>query len=264
MSQYDLIGASYDVVENLPYRVIEKYNVYTAIKPLLKPGISVLEFACGTGFYSSHLFSWGAGCVTGMDISSTMIESAVARLSSQVASGKARFIVGDGTIPASFAPDGSHGHFDLAFGAWFLNYAPNKAKLIAMFTNISLNLKRGGVFVGVVPYPTNDLGKRAESYKKAPLRKYFPRNEYADELDSGDGWGLRVFLSDDGVDFMTWHMKKSVYEEAARLGGMKGRLEWREEILGGEYTGEQSGLTTEEWRVRVANPHLGILLVWKD
>ncbi|KAL6796450.1 S-adenosyl-L-methionine-dependent methyltransferase [Trichoderma sp. SZMC 28012] len=264
MSQYDLIGASYNVVENLPYRAVEKYNVYMAIKPLLKPGASVIEFACGTGFYSSHILTWGAEYVTGMDISPAMLESATSRLPSQVASGNARFVVGDGTMSTSFAPDNSYGHFDLAFGAWFLNYAPSKEKLIAMFESISLNLKSGGVFVGVVPHPTDDLAKRAEDYKNASLNRFFPRNEYLDELDSGDGWTLRVFLSNDGVDFMTWHMKKSVYEEAARLGGMKGKVEWRREALGREDSREQFGLTADEWQVRVANPHCGILLVWKD
>ncbi|EHK20797.1 uncharacterized protein TRIVIDRAFT_49718 [Trichoderma virens Gv29-8] len=264
MSQYDRIGAFYNVVENLPYRAVEKHNVYMAIKPLLTPGISVLEFACGTGFYASHILSWGAEYITGMDISSTMLEGAAVRLSSQVARGKARFVEGDGTIPASFAPDNSYGHFDLAFGAWFLNYALNKEKLVAMFENISLNLKSGGVFVGIVPHPTDDLAKRAEIYKEAALNRYFPRNEYSDELDSGDGWKLRVFLSDDGVDFMTWHLKRSVYEEAARLGGMNGKLEWRQEMLGGEDERNKFGLTADEWRVRVANPHAGILLVYKD
>ncbi|KAH0492030.1 hypothetical protein TgHK011_003427 [Trichoderma gracile] len=264
MSQYDAIGASYDVLEQLPYRAVEKDNVYTAIKPLLKPGAYVLDLACGTGFYSSHLLTWGAEYVLGVDISAAMLERAVSRLSPEVSAGRAQFILGDGAIPRSFAPDNSRGFFSVVFGAWFLNYASNRDQLVAMFTNISLNLKSNGVFVGVVPHPTEDIRKRAEASKQFLLRQYFPRNEYVDELTSGDGWGLRVFLSDDGVSFMTWHMKKSVYEEAARLGGLRGRLEWRYETMGEESTRQQFGLTADEWSVRVRNPHMGILVAWKS
>ncbi|PTB64969.1 S-adenosyl-L-methionine-dependent methyltransferase [Trichoderma citrinoviride] len=264
MPQYDSIGASYNVLEELPYRAVEKHNVYTAINPLLKPGARVLEVACGTGFYSSHLLTWGAGYVMGMDISSTMLESAVTRLSSEIASGKAQFMLGDGAIPQSFAPDNSSGFFSMVFGAWFLNYASSKEDLVAMFTNISLNLEPGGVFVGVVPHPTDDIQKRAEDCKQDPLRQYYPRNEYVEELASGDGWSLRVSLNEGGLDIMTWHMRKSVYEEAARMGGLRGKLEWRYETLGEESAREQFGLTADEWSARVTNPHLGILIAWKD
>jgi hypothetical protein len=63
---------------------------------------------------------------------------------------------------------------------------------------------------------------------------------------------------------MTWHMKKSVYEEAARLGGLRGKLEWRDETLGTENSEQQFGLTADEWSIRVQNPHLGILVAWKS
>lgn len=76
---------------------------------------------------------------------------------------------------------------------------------------------------------------------------------------------MHVFLNDDGVDFSTWHLKKEVYEQAARDGGMKGKLEWKREIFPGKEWKETYGLTGEgEWRVREENPHLGILVVWKD
>lgn len=263
MTQYDSIGSSYDVVETLPYRAIEKDNVHLAIKPFLGPHMSVLEFGCGTGFYSSALVSWGVTHLTSMDISAVMLDSAMTRLSSEISSGKVQFEKGDGTVPTSFAPDKSTGYFNMAFGAWFLNYASDKATLVSMFKSISLNLKRDGFFVGIVPHPTDDFDERIKSYQKAPLNKLLPRNQYTEELSSGDGWTSRVFLSEDGVDFMTWHLKKSIYEEAARLGGMNGKFEWRREILP-EDAKERFGLTNEEWKIRVANPHFGILLVWKN
>lgn len=263
MTQYDSIGSSYDVVESLPYRAIEKDNVYLAIKPFLESHMSVLEFGCGTGFYSSALLSWGIAHLTSMDISTAMLDGAMARLSSEVFSGKVQFERGDGTAPTSFAPDKSLDYFNMAFGAWFLNYASDKATLVSMFKNISQNLKPDGFFAGIVPHPTDDFAERIKLYQKSPLNKLLPRNQYTEELSSGDGWTSRVFLSEDGVDFMTWHLKKSIYEEAARLGGMNGKFEWRREILP-EDAKERFGLTSEEWKIRVENPHLGILLVWKN
>lgn len=262
MTQYDYIGSSYNVVESLPYRTIEKDNVHSAIKPFLKPQMSVLELGCGTGFYSSALVHWGVKYLTSMDISAVMLESAMARLSSEVSSGKVHFEKGDGAVPTSFAPDMSPGYFDMAFGAWFLNYASDKATLVSMFKNIALNLKSDGFFVGIVPHPTEDFGERVKSHRNPPLNRLLPRNQYTEELISGDGWTSRVFLSDNGVDFVTWHLKKSIYEEAAKLGGMKGIFEWRREILP-EVARERFGLTNEEWQIRLANPHLGIVLIWK-
>jgi SAM-dependent methyltransferase len=262
MTQYDTIGSSYDVVESNPYRAIEKDNIYLALKPFLKPRMSVLEFGCGTGFYSSALVKWGVNHLTSMDISAVMLDSAMARLSSEISSGKVHFEKGDGAVPTSFAPDKSLAYFNMAFGAWFLNYASDKATLISMFKNISLNLKPDGFFLGIVPHPTEDFSERVKSYQKPPLNTLLPRNQYTEELTSGDGWTSRVFLSNDGVDFMTWHLKKSIYEEAARLGGMNGKFEWRREILP-EDAREQFGLTNAEWKIRLANPHMGILLVWK-
>ncbi|KAK2605943.1 hypothetical protein QQS21_003669 [Conoideocrella luteorostrata] len=156
-----------------------------------------------------------------------MLAGANSRISDLVASRRARLVEreGDGAQVQPFAPDEELGYYDLAFGAWFLNYAQTKEELTAVFENISLNLKPGGVFVGVVPHPTDDIGQRAATYRAVPLSGLYPQNTYTEELASGNGWGLRVFRDDQGVDFMTCHMKKRVHGEAARRAGMRGKLE---------------------------------------
>ncbi|KOS46681.1 hypothetical protein ACN38_g2307 [Penicillium nordicum] len=147
--------------------------------------MTVLDVACGTGYYCSRLLSWGASSVTGMDISSSMLSAASVRLSSSIDSGCARFVLADGKQPQSFAPDHQPNYFDVVFGAWFLNYAQNKTELIAMFANIAQNLKPGGVFLGVVPDPSDNINQRAKAYGKEPLNRLWPRNEYTRELKSG-------------------------------------------------------------------------------
>lgn len=263
MTQFDALGSSYDIINCLPYRAMELHNAWLAIKPLLQPKTAVLDLACGTGFYSSHLFRWGADSVTGMDISPVMLAGAEARARIYVQAGRARFVEGDGAMPLSLSPDGGAGLFGLAFGAWFLNYARSKMELVSMFKNISLNLGPDGVFVGIVPHPTDHLGARAVAFGQPPLRNMLPRNEYTNELESGDGWALRVHLDHHRVNFVTCHMRRQVYEEAARLGGMMGKLEWRHEVLLGDEWKKEFDLTRDEWKLREANPHLGILVVWK-
>ncbi|KID81542.1 ToxA protein [Metarhizium guizhouense ARSEF 977] len=163
--------------------------------------------------------------MTAVDISRPMLAEAAIRTHNHVEARNLRLVAADGTEIQSFAPDHSACYFDLAFGAWFLNYAENKAQLRAMFRNMAQNLRPGAPFIAIVPHPTDDVGDRAEIYTKPPFNRMFPRNEYTEPLESGDGYGLRVLLDNNGVDFMTWHMKREVYEEAARLGGFQGRLE---------------------------------------
>ncbi|KOS46685.1 hypothetical protein ACN38_g2309 [Penicillium nordicum] len=106
-----------------------------------------------------------------------------------------------------------------------------------MFRSISINLKSTGVFVGVCPYPTNDVASFATNSDPPPPTGV--RFEYSQELKNGLGYR---------VDFWAYHLKKNVFEEAARLGGMGGKLEWREcEFL------------EEEWKLALAMHNYSIL-----
>ncbi|EFY87026.1 ToxA protein [Metarhizium acridum CQMa 102] len=263
MTQYDSLSSTYNVFDTLPYRQMEWENVFRAVSPLLRPEMKVLELACGTGFYTSRFLDWGVTDMTAVDISRPMLAEAAIRAHKYVEAGNLRLIAADCTKIQSFAPDHSSCYFDLAFGAWFLNYADDKGQLRAMFRNIAQNLRPGAPFIGVVPHPTDDVASRAEVYNKPPFNRMFPRNEYTENLESGDGYGLRVFLNNNGVDFMTWHMKREVYENAARLAGFKGRLEWKREFLLNHDWKQRFDLTSDEWRIRGANPHFGILVAWK-
>ncbi|KAH0592015.1 hypothetical protein MHUMG1_10226 [Metarhizium humberi] len=201
--------------------------------------------------------------MTAVDISRPMLAEAAVRAHHHVEAGNLRLVAADGAEMQSFAPNHSSGYFDLAFGAWFLNYAENKAQLRAMFRNVAQNLRPGAPFIAIVPHPTDDVGARAEIYTKPPFNRMFPRNKYTGPLESGDGYGLRVLVDNNGVDFMTWHMKREVYEEAARLGGFQGRLEWKREFLLDDVWKQRFDLTSDEWQIREANPHFGILIAWK-
>jgi SAM-dependent methyltransferase len=228
--------------------------------------MTAIDFACGTGYWTEKLLTWGMSFVTGVDISTPMINIAKGRLSEQTRLERTRLIVGDGSKLESYAPDGTWNYFNLAFGGWFLNYAPTKADLESMFRNVARNLQPDGTFVAVVPYPTEDFAQRIEETRRRELARGFPRSQYTAEVDGGNGWSLRVYLNDEGLDLMTWHMKKSVYEDAARLGGFGGLLEWRRQdwfILSDEWK-QNFDFDDVDWKKREENPHFGILVVRKS
>lgn len=276
MSQYDNIGSDYNIIKTLPYNRLEQHNFRKTVQPFLSGSdTSVIDFACGTGFYSSLLLSWGAPSLTGMDLSPAMVDGANARLASAVSSGSANFVVGDGFQPQLYPHPSSSasstsqnpllGNFSLATGVWFLNYASSQPAMTSMFRSISTNLHPSGVFVGIVPQPTNDIASVAATFSRPPLSHVFPRIEYTSALPSGEGWHTHIFANDTGVDFWAYHLKKDVYEAAAREGGMRGKLEWRrEEMLTDPEWRAEFNLSTEDWKVLEDTPQLGLLVVWKE
>lgn len=266
VTQYDDIATAYNVLDHLPYRVMETQNIKAAILPFMKkPHLKAVEFACGTGYYTAKLRDWGAGEVTAMDISAPMVHLAKTRFPKDVEQGKIRLVEADGSLPAALSPDGSEGYFDLAFACWFLNYAANRQQLVSMFKMASLNLQDDGVFVTVVPHPTEHLASRAAAWNSPPMTAIRPLYQYPHELESGEGWSLQIVLSDD-VAFSAYHLLQHLYEEAARLGGFHGKIEWKREVLlGPEWLKQyQPEFTAEDWKIREANPMLGILVVHKN
>lgn len=175
---------------------MEAHNIRNTLESLLQPGMTVVEFACGAGFYSSILLRLGASSLTGIDISSTMIGHAKRILYHFIGEGRVQLITEDGAKLQSFAPNGCLEYFDLAFGGWFLNYARTKAELAAMFSNIAHNLKPGGIFIGIVPPPTNDLARLAAPYSQSPLNMTWLRTTFLQDLESGGEPSVRASLND--------------------------------------------------------------------
>ncbi len=230
MTQYDNIGAQYDQANEQFYKLLEGKLMQNALAPELakQPALRLLEFAAGTGFYTSRMLSWSAPSttITAMDISQTMLDVNAQHNAAAVASGRLQFLAAtDGAQRRSYAPDGvTEEYFDAAFGGWFLNYADSRAGLRAMFDNIALNIKPGGFFVGVVPYPEEDLATREKRCKEPPLRDIYPYLDFTGPLDDGSGWWFTCHV-DETLNFVTAHHRQSVYEEVAREAGFTD-IEW--------------------------------------
>ena len=117
-------------------------------------------------------------------------------------------------------------------GAWLLNYASSPSDLAAMFANVSSHLKPGGHFVGITPHPAPDLDSFAELFDPTKLDrdqgKYGATVAYAAILPEGYGYRTKVtaHVKPREMSFESFHLRREVYEAAARDGGLNARLEW--------------------------------------
>ncbi|KAI4188131.1 MAG: hypothetical protein LQ348_003966 [Seirophora lacunosa] len=255
-TQYDKIGTLLDEMRKLAAPTIEHDNVQAAITPYLK-GANVLDLACGSGHYSKPLLTWGAASVLGVDISSPMLNAA---RESAASDPRLTFHVADCSIPQRY--DG--GPFDLVFGSWLLAYASDKRELTQMFRNIAMNLKPGGHFVGVTTHPTDD--PRAEAEKALSVQPALYAGVKVNITHSvDDGVATRVVAPTKAgtVEFDSFHLRKSLYEESAREGGILGVLSWRPVSISQEFREGERKASDEECEAYLTVPHFGILVVAK-
>ena len=265
-TQYDTIGATYEEMRTLPIAHLQDAHVQAAVRPLL-PSARILDLACGTGYYSRRFLSWGARSVVGIDISQSMIDLARNASpgsppnSSEPQSQGITYHVGDCSHP--HVHEG--GPFDVVFGAWLLNYAANGVEMRDMFRNACENLKPEGHFIGVTPPPTDD--PRGHTERALAVRPA----QYGDvvvtvvgDVEGGVATHLKARMRAGMVEFDAFHLRKSLYEEAAREGGLKGALRWTEvdsPDIGGDVLEK---LRSPEWEKYVAVPHFSVLVVAKS
>ena len=267
-TQYDTIQAPFDYIRQKSIAFIEHEDVQNTVAPFIN-NARVLELACGSGFYTYDFLKWGANAVLGVDISAAMIAEARRRGSAVATSpssirGTVDFILADCAKPTPYAG----GPFDLVFGAWLLNYAPDRAALVDMFRNVSLNLRNGGHFVSVTVPPAQD----PTAFVNAELDVRPPPEGsgglfYRVTGDVEDGVSFHVHGDTEvgNVDFDCYYLRRDVYEDAAREAGMKGELKWGvtsvpERYLRGEGSG---GASMEELESYQKVPNYGLLVVAK-
>ncbi|KAI4185436.1 MAG: hypothetical protein L6R41_004147 [Letrouitia leprolyta] len=257
-TQYDEIVAPYKEMRKLPGAALEIYNVQQSLGPYIQ-NARVLELACGSGRVTTHLLSWGASQVVGVDISIGMIEAAKA----VVTSDKVQFIVADCSIPTQF--DG--GPFDIVLGVWLLNYAPDSAVMANMFRNININLKEGGRYFGVACCPTENPREFNEfAQEKKPLFWKQVVVEPTGDVEDGVSTRVTADIKPEKVMFDSYHLRKGVYEQAAKDGGMSKGIIWKDVIFPEDESKILQGMGAVDGEVKVymEMPHFGILTAEKS
>ncbi len=210
-TDYNLIAAEYKRAKQQPWRMhVEHFMMFELLGDL--SGKSVLDLACGEGFFTRFVKQKGAARVVGMDLSEKMIE--LARQEESRSPLGIEYRVQDA---CSVEPPDEP--FDIVTAGYLLNYASTRAELLAMCRSISSCLKPGGRFVSV----NNNPAQPREHF--AASRKYGFVKVADSELTEGVPVVYRIFLDDGPLDITNYHLAVDTHAWAFREAGM-GELQW--------------------------------------
>lgn len=208
MTQYDAIASEYRDSKELPFRrFIERYTLFRMLGDIRDR--TVLDLACGDGFYARYLMRAGAAGVLGIDISGEMIR--LAREEEQRRPLGCTYRHGDA---AGFEPDEP---VHLVVAMYLLNYARTADELISFCRVFHRALRPGGRVVGLndnvwnPPSPGASLGKYG-----------FERTCETSPPEEGDVL-LYTFVASDGTPFrfQNYFQPPAAYEAAFREAGFR-------------------------------------------
>lgn len=209
-TDYDPIVEQYKRSKQQPWRTY--IECFTLTELIGNPqGKSVLDVACGEGFYTRMLRQRGAAQVTGVDLSQGMIELAQ-KQESQHQQG-INYVVGD----ARELSDSDQ--YDLVMAAYLLNYARTRDELQAMSNGLARCLKPGSRFVTVNSSPFLHF-PTAPSY-----RQYGFETIVTSDWQEGAPITWRFHLSDGSFDIENYFLKPQTHEEVFREAGFT-QIRW--------------------------------------
>jgi len=236
-TNYDPIAEQYKRAKQQPW--LAYIEAFTLMRLIGDPtGKTVIDIACGEGFYTRMIRQRGAAKVTGVDLSEKMI--GLARASEAQQRLGIDYIVGDGRdlgVAASF---------DLAVAAYFLNYAHDRDELNAMCSGIARCLKPGGRLVTVNCNPACNF-PASPSY-----RKYGFETSVVGPLREGAPITWTFYLEDGPFAVENYFLSVEIHEEALRAAGFRD-ISWHQPILSPE---GQSAHGSDYWSDLLDHPPL--------
>lgn len=208
LAEYDAIAREYRESKRLPFREhIERYTLFELLGDVR--GSTVLDLACGDGFYTRLLRQAGARQVTGVDLSAAMIE--LAEEQERRAPLGCRYACAD---VAGFEPAEP---VDLVVAAFLLNYARTPEQLLAYCRACHEALRSGGRFVGL----NNNV--RDIPARPVPLRKYGLERTWKPPLADGDVMRYTMFDADGTpFGFDSFYLKPETHATAFERAGFRG------------------------------------------
>jgi len=221
---YDSIAAQYEqYAETAAKRPIEERTTLNlAGNPL---GLTVLDLACGEGFFSRELLARGAAKVVGVDLSEAMIR--LAKEKSKQAGNAIQFMVRD---VCDMEP---LGEFDLVFAAWLFNYAESPDQLAKMARTVAQNLKPSGRLVACTVDPLYRL-------EKSNLTKYGIHILREEPWCGGHRYHAE-FVTQPPAPFTFYQWSRETYEQTLSDAGLTD-IEWQKPVLiPSDYEGRPTG-----------------------
>ncbi|MFG2721198.1 class I SAM-dependent methyltransferase [Streptomyces sp. NPDC048416] len=211
VQQYDKIGEAFEGFKALPLTRHGEVPSFLAMVGDVS-GKSVLDLACGTGFYSREFKRRGATDVVGVDISVEMI--AAARGIEEREPLGVRYEVGDVAELRTFDQD-----FDIALGVQCLNYAESIAELKQMCRNIHRSLVPGGTFFMFAQSPDYQ-------FDCPSLDRYgFLCEPTGEEAEAGPRARVTALLDPEPISILGTVPRREVYEDCLRAAGFS-ELQW--------------------------------------
>lgn len=234
-TNYDPIAEQYKRSKQQPWRTfVESFTLMDLVGD--PRGKSVLDVACGEGFYTRMIRQRRAERVVGVDLSRGMIDLA-RRQEIQHQLG-IEYVVGDAR-----ELDGTD-TFDLVMAAYLLNYARNRDELQSMCDGIARSLKPGGRFITVNCNPSL-LFPTAPSY-----RKYGFETTVEGEWQEGTPIKWTFHLSDGPFDIENYYLSVATHEASFRHAGFT-EIRWHAPRLSPEGLLENS---LEYWSDLLSSP----------
>lgn len=255
-AQYDNIGSSYSNVYDLPTVRCYSSNIRLLVEPLVKNNARVLDLACGAGFFSREVLKWGAREVVGVDISTAMIDVAKDAAVKERLNDRSTFLVADGSEPTVY----EGGQFHVVIAIWFLNYAEDMSQLIRMFETVSLNLKPGGILFALQRPQVEEPMDVIRSIDSTFVDKYSHSLVCQKSVEDGYLIHATVHVQPKNIEFDTYYLRKSVFEQSARAAGFSQPLQMAELKVSDELLKEfEPGF----WDDYLQKPSIGMFMVKK-
>jgi ubiquinone/menaquinone biosynthesis C-methylase UbiE len=206
----DEIAAEYKRAKQQPWRLnVEHFTLFKVLGDLR--GRSVLDLACGEGYYTRHLKRSGAARVVGVDISQGMVD--LARHQEE------RDRLGIDYVVQDVKQLEMDETFDVIVAAYLLNYARTYDELLEMCSAITRHLKPGGRFVTV----NNNPSHRIEHFMAT--RKYGFIKRAHGPLNNGTPVDYLFFLDHEPLTMTTYHLSIDAYGIALKAAGFR-RVTW--------------------------------------
>jgi 2-polyprenyl-3-methyl-5-hydroxy-6-metoxy-1,4-benzoquinol methylase len=168
-------------------------------------GKSVLDLACGEGFYSREFMRQRAARVVGVDNSPAMISLAHATEHAEPLG--VEYVLSD----VEELDQGER--FDLVVAAFLLNYASSTAHLLKMCRVVARDLKPGCRFVTVNSNP--EIGSKQVDY-----RKYGFERLASPDLHNGFEYVFRNYPDGTSFDITIYHLDVATHEQAFASAGL--------------------------------------------
>jgi toxoflavin synthase len=207
-TDYNQIADQYRRAKEQPWRSrVEGHSMMKLIGDVR--GKSIVDLACGEGFFTRMLKLAGAGRTVGLDISREMIALAKAHEKSDPVG--IDYLVEDARVT------GSQRDFDLAVAGWLLVYAHDREELATMGRGIASRVRPGGRFVTLTTNPELYHFARRPSY-----RKYGFDIDLADSVFEGAPILFTMHL-DDGTSFEieNYYLPVEALESSLRDAGFR-------------------------------------------